>query len=272
MLSPEQMVNEVKGLPITPQILPRLQKLLRDPNSDLQDIVNLVRLEASVAAQIIRLSNSAVYAGAQRCSTVEEAFNRVGFREAEKLVSLAVMSAIVDRPLNSYQLTGPVLWTRSIATALAAERLATLNRIDVRLAYSLGLLSQVGLLVVNLHSANRPFAFRWEGYPLEYRRSEEAAFGFSSHQVGAALLRKWGFPEEIWEALAAQDQLHECFGPKRRLALILYTARFIRTVLCDGGGPSPEAKIMGELDLNEDFLLGMAGELRGELHNAKKIL
>jgi HD-like signal output (HDOD) protein len=271
-LTPDAMVRAVTGLPVTPQVLPKLQRLLRDVNSSLDDVADLVRLEPVLSAQIVRLSNTAAYGSGRKCATVEESFNRIGFRDVEKLVSLAVVAGIVEKPLPTYRLTGALLWTRSVATALAAERLAGMLGANIRVAYSCGLLSQVGLLVIDRYSARQPVVFAWEGFPGEYRRGEEAAYGFTGYDVGAALMQQWGFVEEVWSPLAGQSRLAEAKPGLRTMATILYVARFLRSVLCDENVKDLDAELLAELDLTAETVLGLASEVRGELFQAKRMI
>jgi len=67
----------------------------------MQEIALLIRLDAAIAARVMRVSNSAFYNQGLRCDTVEEAVNRVGFNHIYQLVSYAVASQVLVRPLES---------------------------------------------------------------------------------------------------------------------------------------------------------------------------
>ena len=68
-------------LPSTPQVFSRIGRLLADPNSSIDEIVKLVKLDAALALRVLQLSNGAYYGFKQRCGSLDEAVNRLGFRE-----------------------------------------------------------------------------------------------------------------------------------------------------------------------------------------------
>jgi len=45
----------------TPQVFSRVGRLLRDPNSSIDEIVKLVKLDAALALRVLQLSNGAFY-------------------------------------------------------------------------------------------------------------------------------------------------------------------------------------------------------------------
>jgi len=101
--TPDDIIREVRHLPSAPKVLPRLKVLLGDGNSAMDEIVALVRLDPGIAARVLQLANSAYYGqGALRCATVEQAVNRVGYGQVFELVSFAVASQVLVRPLDVY--------------------------------------------------------------------------------------------------------------------------------------------------------------------------
>src|SRR5690606_30781391 len=100
--TPEQLVAALGPLPPTAQVLARLQGLLANPNSDLDDVAALLRLDAPMTTRVIKISNSAWYSRGSPCQTIGEAVNRIGFREVFQVVSIAASSALVAQPLAAY--------------------------------------------------------------------------------------------------------------------------------------------------------------------------
>jgi HD-like signal output (HDOD) protein len=124
IMTPDEIVRAVKRLPSAPKVLPRLKELLSDGNSAMHEIVSLVRLDPGIAARVLQMGNSAYFSPGGRCLTVDEAVNRVGFDQVYQLVSYAVASSVLVRPLETYAIEAEELWRRSVAGALAAEVLA----------------------------------------------------------------------------------------------------------------------------------------------------
>ena len=123
---PQYLARSVKNIPSGPRILPRLQRLLADGNSSLEDIIAPIRLDQGIATRVLQVSNSPYYSKGTHCQTVEEAINRIGFRQVYTVVSNALCSESLVRPLKSYGLKAEDFWKLSVAGGLAAERLAVL--------------------------------------------------------------------------------------------------------------------------------------------------
>src|SRR3954464_9581213 len=100
--TPEDIVREVKHLPSAPKVLPRLKQLLSDGNSAMHEIVALIRLDPGIAVRVLQTANSAYFSKGVRCFTVDEAVNRVGYDQVYELVSFAVASQVLVRPLDIY--------------------------------------------------------------------------------------------------------------------------------------------------------------------------
>ena len=200
-LTPEDIVREVKHLPSAPKVLPRLKRLLCDGNSAMHEIVSFIRLDPGIAARVLQMGNSAYFSKGVRCLTVDEAVNRVGYDQVYELVSYAVASQVLVRPLEVYSIDADESWKMSVSCALAAEALATRTGQDRSVAYTIGLLHGVGMVAIDewaLRNA-RSLVLLTAGFPREAVESERAVFGFTQAETGEALLKHWGVPVSIAE-------------------------------------------------------------------------
>ncbi|MFA5265584.1 MAG: HDOD domain-containing protein, partial [Opitutaceae bacterium] len=90
VLTREKLFEIARTLPAAPRVLASLGDLLQDANVGLDEVANLIKRDAALAARIIRMSNSIVYGGkgGLRIGAIEEAVNRVGFSEVYRLVGM----------------------------------------------------------------------------------------------------------------------------------------------------------------------------------------
>ncbi len=200
----EKILEIARSLPPAPQVLSRLGVLLADANSRVDEIAELIKRDAALAAHVIRMSNSVGYGGEHRVGTVEEAVARVGLHEIFRLVSEVAMAQLVDRPLRNYGLEADELREQMLRAAFACEELAGECDLDPRSAYTAGLMRPLGLLIVDrladaydmppYHPAQDPDYLTWEG----------RVFGIANCEVAAMVLTHWGFPTEIVDAVRNQ--------------------------------------------------------------------
>jgi HD-like signal output (HDOD) protein len=199
MISLEQIVDGVVNLPPTPRILPKLQKLLRDPDSGIHDIISLIKIDAPMTAQIVRLSNSAYYNTGESVQSLEEAVNRLGFREVYRVTSVAAAQQVMGEALPLYNMGKGELLENSVGCAVLMVELSSRTRsMDLDAAYTMGLLHSIGKVVINQY-------FLKHGLELYGNASGEVVdimwerklLGFDNAEAGAAILKKWNFPDEI---------------------------------------------------------------------------
>lgn len=164
-------IDRVGSLPAAPQSYMALTRLLRDPTCNTARIAAVVSQDPTIAARVLRLSNSAFYSGGREISDLRTAVTRVGQAALRQLVLAsevfaagAEADAMRDRALRISQLAGQVLPGSSAELAITA-----------------GLLAEVGMLLP-----------RFEG------SGGQPAYAVA----GAYLLGLWGLPGPIVEAVA----------------------------------------------------------------------
>lgn len=231
-VTPEAIVRAVRHLPSAPKVLPQLKHLLQDGNSDLDQIVGLVRLDPGLAMRVLQVANSPYFFTGARCLTVDDAIARVGYNEVYWLVSYAVSVQVLNRPVAVYRIEADQMWAHSVCCALAAESLAERVGVDRAAAYTLGLLHGVGMVAIDEWALNtgRELKLTVHPFPLEATRSERAQFGFTHAEVGACLLESWDFPSEITDPVRFQ------YAPGSAsnwgaLAALLVAARWVRSAV-----------------------------------------
>jgi HD-like signal output (HDOD) protein len=178
-------------LPPAIGIFGRLEMLLQKPDTDLEQIVDLVRVDPALTFQIIRLGNSAFYGLAQRCDSLEEAVARIGFRDIHSLVGLVAARHTCQKELAAYGVPAQRFWENAVATGQIMAALALRNGSDARATYATGLLRNLGRIVLNNYAG----AVRYPGPALAgpLAEWEQATYQLSAAEVGAVLLEHWRF-------------------------------------------------------------------------------
>jgi HD-like signal output (HDOD) protein len=198
-LSHDTIVSLGSKLPPALGIFSRLRAKLDDVDTDLDDIVELLRVDPALTFQIIRLSNSALYGLRSRSQSLDEAVARVGFGEINQLVGLVVSRQIFQGNLTNYGIAADRLWINAVAVGSLAQAFATRAGGNAGSAYSTGLLRNLGKIILN----NRTAAARYPGEAAEpdLFAWEKTEHGMSSPEATAVLLDHWRFPIDISGAI-----------------------------------------------------------------------
>ena len=200
-ISDEQILTAAKSLPVAPQIMARLHKMLLDSNSGLPEIATLLKRDVSLTTRIIRIANSPAYKGGG-LGTIEEALQRVGFGEVFRLVGVVANASLADADLAYYGYSGDLFRANNLCTALVAERVANKTNADPRVAYIAGLLRGIGQLLLNrIALVTLPPADKFKeiggGRLKEW---ENKCFGTTHQKVARLVLTQWGFPDLVIKA------------------------------------------------------------------------
>lgn len=231
--SPQKLQQIAQQLPASPQALALLNELLMDVNSGLEEISDLLRRDAALAARIIRISNSVAYGSSGGIASIEEAVNRVGFSEVYRLTGLAAAVQMIDRNLSFYGITAEQLRNNTLVVAFAMDSLAKSSGIDARVGYTAGLMRLVGKLVLDHYakSSTGPHdGFQRSGKTalIEW---EQGLFGCTNAEAGAIVMSQWRFPVAITEPIKQHYFTQKPIGPESRTACLLNVACGVATEL-----------------------------------------
>jgi HD-like signal output (HDOD) protein len=223
--SREKLLQVARTLPADLHVLSQLGEMLQDVNSDLDQVAELLRRDVALAARIVRISNSPVFAGGGQIASTEEAVNRVGFSEILKLVGTATVARMSERTVEFYGINADTLRENMLFGAFAAEALARAAGMDTRVAYTAGLLRTLGVMVLDRAcrgQLNPSQAFTTERW-ANYSAWEGSIFGVDNCEVTALILDEWRFPGELGGAIRGH-YLARPSDYERPLAVVLNVA------------------------------------------------
>lgn len=181
------------------QVFAGLHRVLADPNSGIDEVVAIIRVDPAMTASLIRAGNSVVFGWTEPARTLEAAINRLGFREVHRLVGAIASRRLQERMMTVYPMPPEAFWRFSAASALAAEALAKNLGEDSRHAYALGLLHGLGQYSIDLLLAEsgKSFSAPPSGDLGRQAAWERRTVGFDHAEASAFLLEEWGLPTEV---------------------------------------------------------------------------
>jgi len=230
-------IDKVKSLPPAPRILPELLSLLRKEDVDADRVVNLIAFDPAITAAVLRLCNSAVFAGAEPASGLQEAVTRLGFRQVYQLVAAVSGSRMLGAAQKGYGINGGELWQHSVTAAVAAQIIAQSNSEDESLAFTAALLHDLGKIVLAgaLEHIYEELVQNSQSQQSALIETEKRLLGVQHAEIGGRLLARWKFPENIVSAVTFH---HDPTGASshQRLAAYVYLGNMIAYFMGHGYG------------------------------------
>lgn len=194
-------------LPTTPQILPQLQSLLRDPNTDQSDVVAFLRMDGGLTARIIRLANSPMFLVGARVENLSDAISRLGFNDVFRLVAAAISQEVLSQRLDAYHLKAGELARDSLACAFVMEALPVFpnDAKDRETRFTVGLFHSIGKVAINRYFIDRGLeVYNPDDGGEVTPEQERMALGFDHGEAGAEILQRWRFSERMARCLRHQ--------------------------------------------------------------------
>ncbi len=204
-ISPKELEAAAQKLPTSPRIFGKLSELMRDPNTELADITELVNADSALTASVLRLSNSAMFSMGMSVDTLDVAIDRIGFRELFRLVGIAAAAEVFTEDSRCYDVSASQLWENSLCCGIAMETLARKTGMDEQEAYTLGLLRNMGKMIID-HCAREkddsPIYNKTSALPL--LDWEANNFGITNATVSGFILETWNFSKETTHTIQYQ--------------------------------------------------------------------
>jgi putative nucleotidyltransferase with HDIG domain len=195
----DQLLDRVESLPPAPHILPKLLKLLSDPDTDIGQVVDLIVYDPGLTAKVLQVSNSAWFGGAAPATDVGDAVNRLGLRCIYRLVAAASGSGTLRPKQSVHGFEVAALWRHSVITALAAQFMAQDHGQDESLVFTAALLHDTGKVVLaqSYRDSYVQLLKHVEPGPQATYDGERSQYGFDHSELGGRLLIRWKFPEPM---------------------------------------------------------------------------
>jgi HD-like signal output (HDOD) protein len=217
----EEALNKIESLYSSPKILTIVGNKIQDPTVEVNDLIALIKVDAALTADIIQISNSSSYAFTIKSSSLSDAIKRIGFGMITRLIGLSISKSMAYSGLNHYKITAVQYWEDSISQAIMMELLAARCRIIQADAYTIGLMNNVGKVVLN-EIMNKFNLDDQRGATESLEDWEKRTIGFTSAYAGAMILKRWNFPTKTCHPILYQHN-----PPKKSVSWPLHTCLYL---------------------------------------------
>lgn len=202
-LKPEQVLACLQALPALPAVVTELLVSFDNEDADIAALTQRIACDQALAARLLRVANSSFYGLQTRVSTINEALVVLGFRAVRSMViAMGVSGAFRAGQCPGFEVQSHI--RHGIGVGLAARALALETRHNPEIAFTGGILHDIGKLVLASCFAaqySRALAYR-EQYDCLLVVAERDVLGMDHAEVGGLLADAWHFPPALRAALA----------------------------------------------------------------------
>jgi putative nucleotidyltransferase with HDIG domain len=207
--------------PPYPAIALKISALVRAGDFGLDELARLVTSDQSLASDVLRVANSAVYSLGVSTASIPQAVSRIGAAELSRiaLASALGVTALVRGPLA---LLRRRTWRDALSASLLCRELARARNLAPEDAFTCGLLHDFGR-VIAIGAIERISGGAQQGRPMS-AQFWNAVVDRHHVEMGVALAEHWELPRVIKDAIALH---HEETSEKAASPALLDVVRIV---------------------------------------------
>ena len=210
-----ERLKHVDPLPTLPELVLRISRMLRDPNTNADDLEKVLTSDVAIVHRLLKVVNSSAYAGTrgEASWTLKEAIVRLGLKQVGAVAQQVKLINSLVRPEDSkFDLRR--FWEHSVGCACIADRLCRdrliplPSSIDFDVYWTAALLHDIGKLTLGFMA--------WDYFEevlqsardrgSSFQRAEERLGHEVTHEyVGRLMLLHSGAGEDLLEVVGAHD-------------------------------------------------------------------
>ncbi|MBI3729609.1 MAG: HDOD domain-containing protein [Burkholderiales bacterium] len=202
-ISLAQIIDSVKDLPTLPAIVMELLNNIDNEELDMHELAQKVSHDMALTAKTLRYANSPYYATMIKVTTVQQAISLLGLSTVRQIIMTAALTGCFPEN-NCRGFDHKEFWRHSNAVAIAARILARRLKFNTDVAFTAGLLHDIGALVLATcytKAYETVLVQRQELQTTQYE-AEKQILGIDHAMVGETLATQWNFSEVMIKAIA----------------------------------------------------------------------
>ena len=201
-----ELVQACTTVSTLPEVYCRVRDVVDDPNATMDKLSEALQLDPIIAVRLLRLANNPPYGPFRQVGTVTGALQLLGRQSITELVAATTVGqTFAGMPVHLMDLSK--FWRKSLFCALLAQAIAkSCGLDDLERSYMAGLLRDIGHCVLYQTVPQRAQSALIEAGYLEASLAEveQSNIGCDFAEVGAELIRSWGLPVQIEQAVRCQ--------------------------------------------------------------------
>lgn len=244
------LIERYGNIPAMPNIVVKALAIIKDDNSGVKELSNIVSYDQALATKVLKLVNSAYYGFPSQITSISKGLALIGMAQGKNLIIATAMKPMLTTK------GGKDLWRHAIRCAMACEFIAKdLNIMDSSEAFALGFLHDIGKVILTVLDTEKCVQIKQQVETLEKDELEleEKYFGVNHVDIGVALARKWQLPVLLINSIKYHHNPLASTMPQ--ISGLVYVAdRLTQEYKLD---PLLEADVFEKLNLNIDNPLSL---------------
>jgi diguanylate cyclase (GGDEF)-like protein len=275
-----ERIRSADNLPSLPAVAVQVLRLTRQDDASVEDLAAVIQADPALTGKILKVVNSSLFGLPRGIASLSQAIGLLGLRRV-KIMALSFSLIDTVRSAETDGFDFQMYWRRSLSTAAAARLLAkAVLRPAAEEAFVAGLLADIGMVVAwrcarDLYESAIQ-AFNATGRPISDIEAE--TIGLTHAELGRELLKNWGLPDVLCDAVGSHHGCNLASLPvsSLRLAKVVHSAASIADLFCRAIPSSELERVkrqcLDETGIEQDGLHDLLEALDHHVHDTASML
>lgn len=275
-----RILKSIDTIPAFPATGNKVAQLLNKTDYSVLQVVNVIKYDPSITANILKMANSAYFGSLHKISTINDAVMYLGQKNLLRAIQTAGISKYYKKGSSGYFDKATDLWEHSVAVALMSQILSKkITGNEDTTLYTAALLHDVGKIIMGefVRDEMKKITTLVSEHHMSFLEAEETVLGINHADLGGKIAEHWNFPIEIRDAISFHHRPDLLEKEDKIMPWIVYMAD--EACLMMGIGSSVEGlaqRAVGELlkkfnlrmrDLEKSMVM-----LSDDLNNARDLI
>jgi len=223
-----RILKSIDSIPAFPATGNKVAQLLNKADYSVLQVANVIKLDPSITANILKMANSAYFKSQHKISTINDAVMYLGQKNLLRAIQTAGISKYYNKKgISGYFDKASDLWEHSVAVALMSQVLSKkINGEEDTTLYTAALLHDVGKIIMGefVRDEMQKIFELVKDRNMSFLEAEEAVLGINHADLGGKIAEHWNFPVEIRDAIAFHHRPDLLQKSEKILPWIVYMA------------------------------------------------
>jgi putative nucleotidyltransferase with HDIG domain len=251
-------ISHLEGVPSRQASLAEFLRLLNDNSVPLEQITTSLKKDPGLCARLLKVANSPYFGHSGSIESLDDAIGLLGM---DMIVSMAASHKLfaVTPPPSSSNLHLDALWEHCVYVSTLVRYIGNKLKVPqsvLREASTAALLHDIGKLVL-AYAVPSGFAAAYTRAKADHMpgwQAEYFIFGNHHAEIGGCLLKLWGLPPAVVDAVSMHHTPHHCAEDRVSAVTLVHIADTIAHAgTNDGATTFLDFALLKALNLPEDL-------------------
>ena len=147
----KELIKEIDRLEPIPAVVNQIMKILKEPQSSMADISEIIKFDPILTANVLKVTNSAYFSLPRTIDSIQDAITLIGLDQVISIVFINSAAENFNKGQTGYGLNEGELWKCAVSSAIIAKEIALKKAPENQhIIFTAALIKDIGKVILEL--------------------------------------------------------------------------------------------------------------------------